>query len=123
MPELVKASNKLEPDYIIIGTKGTRKADISLASSLIRSVNSPVIVVPENFKKRRISNIVFANDYKPIQASEAIKPLWKFALEFQAKVDLLHINHKRKEILVPEDASENTLEYYLQARSMNMYLQ
>lgn len=113
---LIKASNNLEPACIIVGTKGNRKADLSLVSSLIRSVDFPVIVVPENYKNHQVRKIAFANDYKPIQASEAIKPLWKFALEFRAKVDLLHINYKKKEILLPEDASEKTLDYYLQSQ-------
>lgn len=113
--ELVKINEELAPDYIIIGTKGNRENDLSLASALIRSVHCAVIVVPEHYKNHHIKKIVFANDYQPIQDSNAIKPLWKFALDFRAKVVLLHINHKNKEVLVPDDAAESTLEYFLQS--------
>lgn len=115
LTELVNESKAREIDLVIMGTKGERASDLSLASALIRSVFCPVIVVPENFHKLHIRKIAFANDYRPIQSSEAIKPLWEFALEFRAKVYLLHINYSRKEELVPADDAESTLEYYLQS--------
>lgn len=114
--ELINASREEEADLIIIGTKASRASDLSLASALISSVYCPVIVVPENFKKQRIKKIAYANDFRPIQESHSIKPLWEFALEFGAKVYLLHINNSNQRLLVPvSDAAESTLEYYLES--------
>lgn len=115
LTELVNAVKRTVPDLTIIGTKGRRDTDFSLAAALIRSVYCPVTVVPEHYKKHHIRKIAFANDYKPIRDSEAIKPLWEFALEFRAKVYLFHINFSRQEELIPADDAESTLEYYLQS--------
>lgn len=115
LTELIHAADLFGADLVIMGTKSRRESDISLASSLIRSLNCPVIVVPDHFKKSGIRKIAYANDYRPIRDSHVFKPLWEFALEFKAKVYLLHVNHTKKEKLVPVDAAESSLEYYLES--------
>lgn len=110
---LVRATQEAEANMVIIGTKGRRESDISLASALIRAIEVPVIVVPDHFTKNQIKKIAFANDYKPIKEAEAIKPLWEFTLEFGAKVYLLHVNQPRKKELALADSAESALEYYL----------
>ncbi len=115
LTELVNESKRQNADFVITGTKGKRATGLSLAAALIRSVYCPVIVVPEHFRKRPVCNIAFANDYRPISDSEAIKPLWEFALDFKAKVHLFHVNQSKQEVLVPADEAESTLEYYLQS--------
>lgn len=115
LPELIRAESEQNPDLIIMGARNKEQSDLSLASAFIRGVSCPVVVVPEQFHRYDIDSIVFANDYQPIQDSRAIKPLWEFALEFGAKVLLLHINHKQSEQLVPADHAESTLEYYLES--------
>lgn len=111
--ELINAIRDHEADLVIIGSRGKRRSDLSLASALIRSVYCPVIVVPEHFKEYRIHKISFANDYRPIRDSESLKPLWEFALEFGAKVYLLHVNFRNEKEPILADAAESTLEYYL----------
>ncbi|WP_224997321.1 universal stress protein [Cesiribacter sp. SM1] len=115
LSELVHAAELFEAELIIMGTKENRKSDLSLASALTRSVYCPVIVVPEHFNNRRIRKIAYANDYKPIRESFVFKPLWEFALEFRAKVYVLHVNQKKVEKLVPVDESESSLEYFLES--------
>ena len=112
--ELVSAVKGQQADLVIMGSKGKRETDVSLASALIRAVECPVIVVPDHYSQYRIRKIAFANDYKPIQESEAIRPLWEFALEFGAKVFLLHLSNTKKHQLVLADDAESTLEYYLE---------
>lgn len=113
LPELVHAAALYEADLIIMGTRAHHQAGISLASALVRAVYCPVLVVPESFTFRKIKTIAYANDYRPIQHSEAIRPLWEFALEFNAKVFLLHVNQSHKQSLVLADAAETALEYYM----------
>ncbi|WP_161622697.1 universal stress protein [Cesiribacter andamanensis] len=113
--ELVKASEFYSPDLLIMGTRSGRESDVSLASALIGAVDAPVLVVPENFDRRQIRKIAYANDYRPIRESFVFAPMWEFALEFKAKVYLLHVNQKRVEKLVPADAAESSLEYYLES--------
>jgi nucleotide-binding universal stress UspA family protein len=115
LPELVHAAELFDAELIIMGTKENRQFDLSLASVLTRSVYCPVIVVPEKFNNRRIKKIAYANDYKPIRESFVFKPLWEFALEFRAKVYVLHVNQKRVEKLIPVDESESSLEYFLES--------
>lgn len=113
LDELIKAKALLDADMIIMGTQGNRPSSVSIAASLVRLVYCPVIVIPESYKNHRIGKIVFANDYKPIRSSEAIRPLWELALDNRAKVILLHVNPQRNPILVEDDMAENALEYYL----------
>lgn len=113
LDELLKAKALLDADMIIMGTQGNRPSSVSVAASLVRLVYCPVIVIPEAYKNPRIGKIVFANDYKPIRSSEAIRPLWELALDNRAKVILLHVNHQREAVLLEDDMAENALEYYL----------
>lgn len=115
LSELIKVRALFEADMVIMGSKGKRVSNVSLAATLIRSVYCPVLVVPEGFTNHKIKKIVFANDYRPIKESEAIKPLWEFALEFRSKVYLLHVNHQKEPVLAQNDDAENTLEYYLES--------
>lgn len=110
---LLKAKAMFEADLIIMGTKGQRPTNVSLAASLVRLVYCPVMVIPESYENHQIKKIVFANDYKPIRSSEAIRPLWELALDNKAKVILLHVNLQREPVLVEDDMAESALEYYL----------
>lgn len=111
---LIKANHEINSDLIIMGTRAERNSDISLASALIRSVECPVLVVPDDYTEFKIKKIAFANDYKPIRESESIKPLWEFALEFGAKVYLFHVEQSTRQAVLADEA-ESTLEYYLDA--------
>lgn len=115
LSELIKVRALFEADMVIMGSKEKRVSNVSLAAALIRSVYCPVLVVPADFTDHKIKKIVFANDYKPIKGSEAIKPLWEFALEFRSKVYLLHVNLQKEPVLAQDDDAENTLEYYLES--------
>jgi nucleotide-binding universal stress UspA family protein len=114
LQQLTNETSKQKADLVIMGSKGKRDTDLSLASALIRSVVCPVIVIPGHYTNHQIHKIAFANDFKPIRESDAIKPLWQMALEFKAKVYMLHINFSKEEALVPADAAESTLEYFFE---------
>ncbi len=110
---LIKVKALSDADMIIMGTKGKRPSNVSVAASLVRMVYCPVLVVPEGYASHQIKKIVFANDYKPIRSSEAIRPLWELALNNGAKVILLHVNLQREPVLLEDDMAESSLDYYL----------
>jgi nucleotide-binding universal stress UspA family protein len=106
LDEIQRAIHFYRPSLVIIGTNGT-----ALTRALMKLTDCPVMIVPENSRKAKIRNIVYANDFHVVKASSAFEPLADLSKSFDAKVHIIHIN--KDEHTIPDDA-EVSLEYYLQ---------
>lgn len=115
LSELVSAADLFEVDMLILGTKSNWKSHIELASSMIRTLACPVIVVPDTCKQGKLYRIAYANDYRPLRDEEAIKPIYGFAREFSTKVHLLHVNFSYAGHLVPAGTDEDNFVHYLES--------
>jgi nucleotide-binding universal stress UspA family protein len=93
------------PSLVAIGL--TRNA---LVKSLVKSINCPVLIIPDTYDSTAIRNIAYANDFHTIKVSSALEPLWNLAKSCDAMVHVLHVT---KENTVPQDEAEGPLEYYL----------
>lgn len=106
LEEIQAAVTRYHASLVIVGTDGT-----ALTKELVKLSDSPVLIVPEQSDKKKIRNIAYASDFKDISGSEALEPLMQLSKLFDAKVHIIHVN-KGEEI--EPDASEASLEYYLQ---------
>jgi nucleotide-binding universal stress UspA family protein len=92
--EMIEASEKVKPDFIIMGTKGATGAKRvvlgSNASAVIEKAKCPVIAVPEGVKYSGLKKITYAADYHKADI-DAIKKLVEIARPFRAAINILHI--------------------------------
>ncbi|MEM9859878.1 MAG: universal stress protein, partial [Bacteroidota bacterium] len=95
------------PDLLVLGTRGINGSTLSKA--LVKIIDCPVMLVPENYKETKVKRIAYANDFYDIKNSAALKPLMNLAMLMKAKVYLLHINRDNR----TSDNAEASLEYYL----------
>jgi len=95
---IVNTAKEVEADMIIMGTHGANNAIDELMGSntlhVIKKCHLPVLAVPANTEKFKISEILFSYDYKSINNKELIQPLIDFALAFGAKLHIIHITDK-----------------------------
>jgi len=85
------AKNKFS--FICISTRGAgniKKYFGTNTSSLISLSEIPVIAVPANYRKSKITAILYASDLSSLE--KEIKQVVDFAKPLKAKVELLHLN-------------------------------
>jgi nucleotide-binding universal stress UspA family protein len=96
---------KEEFDLIVMGTKGASGlAEVfvgSRTSSMIQSVKTPVLAIPEEAKFTAPKRILFAADEELIDHKVNLEVLKEIANKHQSKIDALYIseNDENKEII------------------------
>lgn len=105
LDEIQRAIHDFRPDYVVMGT-----AKASLAKALVKLTDCPVIVIPDIGNKSEIKTIGYANDFKDIKVSPALKPLLDISSSFGAKVHIIHISSDPH---LTSDRAEAAIEYYL----------
>lgn len=90
-----KYADKIDPDLIIMGSKGHSEfEEIMIGSNtekVVRSSKRPVIVLKKEIKKFRMKNLVFASNFKE-ENKEVFGKFVDFANAFNSKIHLLKIN-------------------------------
>lgn len=104
--QIQEAIKETSPQLVLIGLSGK-----SMVKELIKLTDAPLLIIPANTQKNKIQRIIYANDYKEIQSSEALSPLRKLAQNNKATVIALHVE---KDYNPNIDAAEDSLEYYLE---------
>ncbi len=99
---IVKTVKKYKIDLVVMGTKGAMGMGEALVGtntvSAIFKASCPVLAIPEKARYRRISQIVFATDYRESDA-EAINFLAGIAALLKAKIIVVHV----AEFFVPSE--------------------
>ena len=93
---ILKYSEKIEADLIIMGSKGHSNFEGILIGSntekVVRSSKIPVIVVKVDNKKFSFKKLVFASGFRKENEKEAFKKFLTFAESFNSKIHLLKVN-------------------------------
>jgi nucleotide-binding universal stress UspA family protein len=105
LAEIQKAIHLYNPAFVIMGT-----TKASLAKALVKLTDCPIVVIPENNTKSKITKIAYANDFNNIKVSTALEPLLILARSFGAKVYIIHVCKDKSAI---NDNAEEVIEYYL----------
>lgn len=97
-------------DLIVMGTQGAQGAlEEAIGSNtwdVIKHVPCPLLAVPRQASFTPLKRIVFATDANKIKSLETIYPLAEIALQFQARMSILHINPKEASSTFPERQRE-----------------
>jgi nucleotide-binding universal stress UspA family protein len=83
-------------DLIVMGTQGARGGLQEVMGSntwdVIKHVPCPLIAVPQQASFSAIRHMVFAVDARDLRSAEIIYPLAEIALQFKAKLTILHVS-------------------------------
>jgi nucleotide-binding universal stress UspA family protein len=105
----IKGSIKF--DLIVMGTNGiTGAKEVVFGSNtinVIRKVDCPTLVVPEDFKYRAPKDILLPLDLKDSLSDTAFKNVIKFTKDFGEKLHLLRITPNNKGLKEIEQDTEN----------------
>jgi len=93
--EILEIEKELKPEFIIMGmeTEGAFSELIigSIATDVIRKTKTPILLIPEKAKFKKIDKITLAFDYKLKQDVEILAPLKQLVKESHAKLCVLNI--------------------------------
>lgn len=90
-------AREMKFNFICISTRGAGKFKKHFGtntSNLITFSEIPVIAVPDNYRRIKITNILYASDLSNLE--KEIKQVVDFAKPLKARVELLHLNSPAK---------------------------
>lgn len=93
--EILEIERERRPDFTIMGmeTEGAFSELIigSIATDVIRKTKTPILLIPEKAKFKKIGKITLAFDYNLKQNVEILGPLKELVKETQAKLCVLNV--------------------------------
>jgi nucleotide-binding universal stress UspA family protein len=114
--EILIIEEKHRPDLIIMGitTAGSLAEFVfgSIATDVISKTHTPVIVIPENAKYKKIERIVFSSDYKLEADSNELAMLKHIIKNFNAKLYILNVEKEKEDIEVDKALLMMKIENY-----------
>lgn len=92
--EILKAIKEVEPEIVVMGTKGTSNVLGnmlgSVCSAVIENGDVPVLAVPDEAKYSGITHITYASNFEN-EDIEILHGLMDFARKFEAKLACVHV--------------------------------
>jgi nucleotide-binding universal stress UspA family protein len=94
-------------DIIVMGTRGkTNNKKITFGShtlQVLKYVQCPVLVIPENYKYTQPRHVLFPTDYLIPYKRRELKLLCEMVSPYRAKIDMLYISKSNKLSMRQED--------------------
>jgi hypothetical protein len=94
-------AEKNRVDMIIMGTKGAGSIEGILIGSntldVLKNVYTPVLVIPEGVKYKKIEKIVFAFDFKKIDNPHCLNPMIRIAANSDAEIKIVNVSGDEKD--------------------------
>lgn len=123
--EVLNYSRQNNIDLIVMGiTGGTLINEYLIGSSttdVIRKTKTPVLVIPEKCKFKKMSKIVLASDYSDITDKSVLAPLHEFIDLFKAKLLVVNVMAVEEVPTVEKAVSGVQLEHYLEGVEHDLY--
>jgi len=98
---ILEVVKETQPDIIIMGMKGKGKSNSvlgSTVSAIVRKSSVPALIIPENASYQSIDTITFATDFDPGTRIDSYSLLMEIAKKYNAFIQLLNVQKKRKTI-------------------------
>ncbi len=96
LPEMLKElCDSRKVDMVIMGTEisGDRQKMFGTnASSLIRLINVPLVIIPDDLDIMKLDDIMFAVDFKEFKDLKSVETLKMFAQVFNARIHIVHVS-------------------------------
>ena len=112
-------------DYIVMGTKGASKFSNRVLGShtadVITRVKCNVLVIPEKAKYSKPENIVFPTDFNIYYKDKLLNTLSEILKTNYAKMSVLYISKKVRDLSPLQRKNRNYLENYLQDKPHSFY--
>lgn len=122
--EILKLSEELKPDQIVMGMRGSnplsRHLIGSTAAEVVQRAKAPVWIIPEGSIYKPIQHLAYATNFEP-DDPKIIDQLLSFADSSQARLHCVHVRHNeqaadvyRQEILrkaYAQDTLENHIDF------------
>ncbi|MCK0114673.1 universal stress protein [Gelidibacter sp. F63206] len=103
-------------DLIVMGTKGAsglKKVIIgSNAADVIKRVQCPALVVPEDAKFTDIEEVAFPTDYLLTYAVELLQPLYNILEAHNSSLQVLHVTNKEDTLTMAQQDNKDLLNEY-----------
>ncbi|WP_025743242.1 universal stress protein [Aquimarina pacifica] len=114
--EIQKFAIEKQIELIIMGTQGaTGSRTVFLGStthSLLKSIkNCPILVIPETFTFKDITDIGFATDFKKIYYSSEVKPIIDLAQNYKAVIRMVEV-YKKPALNPAQEYNLHSLEHF-----------
>lgn len=97
---ITKYTQKINPDIIVMGSRGLSEFEgIVIGSNtekIVRTSETPVLVVKKDESKFQINNIVFASDFAKENERIILEKVQDFAASFGSRIHLLKVNTPSK---------------------------
>ncbi|MBY5957400.1 universal stress protein [Membranicola marinus] len=105
--DMINYNEDMNPDFVVMGTRGTRQSASgyligSNTLQVLKSVDVPVLAIPENCRYSKLKQIVFGSDMKAI-AHDVIKPLTLMLERTDADLTVVHVGD------ISAESKNNTL--------------
>lgn len=88
-------ANKIQPDLIVMGTKGTSGIGEFLfgtvSAAVLEQSDIPVLVIPGDVPFQKISSIAFAADLKNIENMDSLRILKNLCIALQVRLHIVHV--------------------------------
>jgi nucleotide-binding universal stress UspA family protein len=112
-------------DYIVMGTKGASKYSNRVLGShtadVITRVKCNVLVIPEKARYSKPENIVFPTDFNIYYKNKLLNSLSEIIESNCAKMSVLYISKKMRDLTPLQKKNRNFLEDYLQDKPHKFY--
>jgi nucleotide-binding universal stress UspA family protein len=116
--EVLALEDEIKPAFIVMGmeTEGAFSELIigSIATDVIRKTKTPIILIPEKAKFKKIERITLAYDYKLKQEVEILEPLKELLKASQAKLFILNVGKEDPQQNAEKAIAGIKLEKYFQ---------
>jgi nucleotide-binding universal stress UspA family protein len=93
-PVIAAVADKENFDLIIMGTQGASGLKEvftgSTTNGVIKSSNTPLLMIPEHYQFKAPERIIFAIDQDHISGESVVAPLVSIARAFDARIDVFH---------------------------------
>ena len=91
---ILKQANKLNPDLIVMGTKGASGIEAALIGSntytIIRDSHCPILAIPKDASLNNFKSIALATDYQSVESKE-LGMLEQLITMFNSALHIVHI--------------------------------
>jgi len=114
---ILRESDKVEIDLIIMATKGAKGLNTiwgSKTEAVVRDAIVPVIVMPKGAKLSLIAKIALAADYDSLQNEHALDALLQIADHQMTTIDVVTVNRSEEQLSRKEKINRKYLKRRLQ---------
>ncbi len=112
---LKEAVNLYEPDLVVMGTRGessvTTFFNPSVSKAMLKAVETPVLIVPEESDISNLRNMVLASDYVPVQSS-MLDTFKQMCIGLHANLTIVHVGDDVADLTLVESAEGVRLAHY-----------